>query len=315
LTKIVISEFMDEEAVAYLAASHDVQFDPTLVDSPPRLAMASMNADALIVRNRTRVDSSLITRARRLRCVGRLGVGLDNIDTKACRSRAIDVFAATGANDVAVAEYVLGTMLVLLRRAYGATQAVMAGTWPRLALIGREAHGRRIGLVGFGATAREIAKRAAAFGMEVQAFDPHLPSFHEAWKLAAYVDLTTLLATSDVVSVHVPLTDATCNLIGRKEFAQMRRDAIFINTARGGVVEETALADALLEKRIAGAAMDVFEEEPLPAAQGRIFASLDNLILTPHIAGLTEESNVRVSWMVARRIAEALSHPIQVATQ
>jgi (S)-sulfolactate dehydrogenase len=303
---IVISEFMDEAAVEHLKRTYDVHFDPTLVEFPDRLPDAVSSASALIVRNRTQVTSALLGAGQRLRCIGRLGVGLDNIDVATCRERDIQVLPATGANDVSVAEYVVGTMLSLLRGAYGCSEEVASGGWPRLRMIGCEAAGRRMGLIGLGATACEVVKRALAFGMTAQAYDPFLPADAPAWNSVDRVDLDAIFADSDVITIHVPLTAQTRAMVGRTAFRAMKKSAIFINASRGGVVDEPALAEALTENRIAGAAVDVFEKEPLSAADGHRFAGLKNVILTPHIAGLTEESNVRVSWLVARKVDETL---------
>lgn len=311
MPKVVISEFMDEAAIAQELAGFDTLYDPGLVDRPEDLVAAIRDADALIVRNRTQVRGGLIAAAPDLKVVGRLGVGLDNIDVAACAARAIAVHPATGANDGAVAEYVIGTAMLLLRGAYGATARVAAGTWPRNALMGREIAGKRLGLVGFGAIARETARRAAALGMDLAAHDPFLPPGDPAWSPGygpvANRGLDDLIAESDVLSLHVPLTDATRGLIGADAIARMRKGAILINAARGGVVDEAAVAAALRAGHLGGAALDVFEREPLDAEAGAAFGGVPNLILTPHIAGVTVESNVRVSAVTARAVRRHLT--------
>ncbi len=299
MADIVITEFMDEAAVARLKARFDTLYDPALVDRPDDLRAAVADARALIVRNRTQVRGALLSAGTRLACIGRLGVGLDNIDVEACRARGIAVYPATGANDLSVAEYVMAAAMTLLRGAFFASADVAGGAWPRQRLIGRELAGRTMGLVGLGAIAREVAWRAQAFGMNVVAYDPMLMADHPAWQLARNVSLDGLLTLSDVVSLHVPLTEATRAMIGAGQIAAMKPEAILINAARGGVVDEAALAVALREKRLGGAALDVFAEEPLSAADGERFRGIDNLILTPHVAGVTVESNVRVSELIA----------------
>jgi (S)-sulfolactate dehydrogenase len=169
MTDIVVSEFMDEAAVDELRREFQVRYDPTLVNQPAELERLAADARALIVRNRTQIRGPLLTAARRLEVVGRLGVGLDNIDVTACEARGIAVLPATGANETAVAEYVIAVALVLLRGAYGATPAMLDGLWPRQELIGREARGRLMGLVGLGGIARQVASRANALGMRVSA--------------------------------------------------------------------------------------------------------------------------------------------------
>ncbi len=306
MPEVVISEFMDQGAVDALAARFDTLYDPALVDDPAALSAAVKDARALIVRNRTQVRGDLLAAGAGLTCVGRLGVGLDNIDLPACRERGIEVIPATGANNAAVAEYVITAALMLWRGAWLASARVAAGEWPRQALMGREAGGKVLGLVGFGGIARETAERAVALGMQVIAFDPHLPQGDPAWAGAESVDLNALFSRADAVSLHVPLTDETRHMADAARLAQMKPGAVLINAARGGVVDEDALAAALRAGQIAGAALDVFETEPLTAEAGAKFEGL-NVLLTPHIAGVTEESNVRVSAMIAERVASHLA--------
>ncbi|MBN8534071.1 MAG: hydroxyacid dehydrogenase [Rhizobiales bacterium] len=306
MTDIIITEFMDEVAVASLSARHVTLYDPKLVDDPARLALLLPEARALIVRNRTQVRGALLEAGRKLEVVGRLGVGLDNIDVPACTENGIAVIPATGANDLSVAEWVIASAMLLLRGAYHSTPEVIAGAWPRNKLMGRELSGRIMGLVGFGSIAREVAKRARALGMDVMAHDPFVADHDPAWSLARPHGLEPLLREADVISLHVPLTEATRNMIDALRISRMRPDAIILNASRGGVIDEHALAAALKKGRLAGAALDVFEEEPLNAAQGAVFAGCPNLILTPHIAGVTIESNIRVSNLIAAKVLEHL---------
>jgi len=306
MADIVITEFMDEGVIAERMAGRDVLYDPKLVDRPEALRAALADARALIVRNRTQVRGALLAAAPRLLVVGRLGVGLDNIDLEACKARGIAVHPATGANDVAVAEYVVTAALLMLRGAWFATDRLLAGEWPRMALIGREVHGERLGLVGLGAIARETASRARALGLRIAAFDPLLAPDHPAWQGVERLELDALLAASDVVSLHVPLTAATRNMVDARALALMKPGAVLVNAARGGVVDEAALVDALRARRLGGAVLDVFESEPLDAAQGARFAGVPNLVLTPHIAGVTEQSNLRVSIVTAESVLRSL---------
>lgn len=306
MADIVIAEFMDEAAIAAQLAGRDVLYDAKLVDQPDRLHAALGDARAIVVRNRTQVRGALLAAAPRLKVVGRLGVGLDNIDMDACHARGIAVFPATGANDVAVAEYVVASALILVRGAYASAASVAAGQWPRNALIGGEVMGRILGLIGYGAIARETAARARALGMRISAYDPHLPPESPHWSGVERRSLEALLAVADVVSLHVPLTAQTRRMIDVAALARMKASAVLINAARGGIVDEEALAAALRDKRIAGAALDVFDEEPLSAASGARFAGLPNVILTPHIAGVTDESNVRVSHVTLNTVVKAL---------
>ena len=306
MAEIVISEFMDDAAVAQLAARADTLYARDLVDRPDDLRAALADARALIVRNRTKVDAALLDAAPKVTCVGRLGVGLDNIDLDACRKRGVTVYPATGANDDAVAEYVVVTAMILLRPAFLGSTAVAAGDWPRDRAIGREIAGKRAGLIGFGRTARKTAVRLAALGMEIFAHDPVLKDTEIAAAGAKSISLMDLLASSDVVTLHIPLTEATRNLIDTKALAVMKRSAVLVNAARGGVLDEAALASALKAGSLAGAALDVFSREPLDAAAASVFRDVPNLILTPHIAGVTTESNVRVSDLIATIIIREL---------
>ncbi|MFD4838024.1 hydroxyacid dehydrogenase [Achromobacter sp. NPDC058515] len=306
--RVLISEFMDAPAVDALRQRFDVRYAPDMVEQRGALLEAAGDADALIVRNRSQVNAELLAAAPRLRAVGRLGVGLDNIDLPGCAARGIQVVPATGANARAVAEYVIGTMLALLRGAYAATPDVAAGRWPRAALSqGLEAQGRTLGVVGFGGIGRLAAQLARGLGMRVVGSDAALPPGHPAWEEtgAAPLSLDALLAQADAVTLHVPLTADTRHLLDAARIGRMRPGAILINTSRGGIVDEAALAAALASGRLRGAALDVFEQEPLPA--GSPLANAPNLILTPHIAGLTQEANTRVSDMVAAGVTIALT--------
>ena len=307
-SRIVISEFMDAPAVDKLRERFDVDYRPRLVDDHPALEEALRWADAWIVRNRTPVRGRLLAAAAGVKVIGRLGAGVDNIDLEACEKRGIAVIPATGANAESVAEYVITAALGGLRGAYYSSRAVEAGTWPRQMLSqGREAAGKVMGIIGLGSIGRLTARKAAALGMRVIAHDAKLPPDAEAWRdvEAPPRSLDALLAESDVVSLHVPLTPETRGLLDRGRLARMKRDAVLINTARGGLVDEAALAAMLREGRLGGAALDVFEHEPLPA--GSALVGAPRLLLTPHIAGVTVESNERVSAFIAERVAAALS--------
>ncbi len=304
---IVITEFMDQSAVDGLSAQFSVLYSPDLVDRPKELKEVLIDARAIIVRNRTQVRQELLHQAPNLRVVGRLGVGLDNIDIPACEQHGATVYPATGANDIAVAEYVVGTAMILARRAYGVTDQVVDGSWPRQNCIGREIQGQVMGLIGCGGIARETAKRAKALGMNVIAHDPNVTADDDVW---THIDraesIDELLGTADVISLHVPLTDGTRNLLNAEALSKVKQGSLLINTARGGIVDEAALVEAMKSGRVGGAALDVFADEPVGEETGRKFAGISNLLLTPHIAGVTEQSNGRVSSMIAEVVAKHL---------
>jgi (S)-sulfolactate dehydrogenase len=311
MSRIVITEFMDERAVARLRAVHDVVYDPALVDDAARLEQEEAQADALIVRNRTQVRGALLQvliAAGRCRVVGRLGVGLDNIDVEACAAHGIQVIPATGANAQSVAEYAVGTAMLLLRGAYASTADVAAGRWPRQALSnGREVGGRTLGLVGFGAIGQATARLAQGLGMAVIAHDAMMDADHPAFAAMGVrcAGLDEVLRMADVVSLHVPLLPSTRGLLDAARLQAMKPGAVLINTSRGGIVDEPALAAALRAGHLGGAALDVFDVEPLPPSPH--FQDCPNLLLTPHIAGVTVESNERVSSLIAERVLEALA--------
>ena len=308
MLKILISEFMDEAAVASLRADFTTIYDATLVDRPDEMIAKLHDVDALIVRNKTQVNVQLLAAAPILKVVGRLGVGLDNIDMAACKARGVEVIPATGANALAVAEYVIATAMLLLRGSFGSTATVAAGQWPRSVLSnGREINGKTIGIVGFGGIGQLTAQLAQGLGMRVVAHDPMIAAAAPLWKETGVTcrTLDEVIAVSDVLTLHIPLTPETRNLISAARLALMKADAVLINSARGGIIDETALATALREKRLGGAALDVFDDEPLKG--GSPLAGCPNLFLTPHIAGVTTESNTRVSSMIAQRVAAYLA--------
>ena len=307
MARIVITEFMDLPAVAQLRGAHDVLYDPTLVDDPARLHAQAATADAIVVRNRTQVRGELLAALKRCTVVGRLGVGLDNIDVPACETRGVRVIPAIGANALSVAEYVVATSMLLLRGAYQSTADVAGGQWPRTPLSnGRELAGKTLGVVGFGSIGQLTARLAKALGMRVVAFDAMMDHGHAAFAETgvAFQGLAELLAQADVVSLHLPLVESTRNLFDARRIAAMKPGAVLINTARGGIVDEPALAEALRSGKLGGAAIDVFATEPLPAQPH--FQGCPNLVLTPHVAGVTRESNERVSSMIAQKVLEAL---------
>lgn len=306
MVDIVISEFMDEQAVESLQSDFSVHYDPTLVDQPDQLLALARSARALIVRNRTQVRGDLLSAASDLQVVGRLGVGLDNIDMQACGSASVQVCPATGANSESVAEYVVAGMLMLLRGAYHANASMVAGEWPRTQLSGQEVNRRHLGLIGFGGISRLVARKAKALDMTVSAYDPMISNDDPVWIEAGVepVSLEQLLAQADAVSLHVPLVENTKHLINSGSIAKMKPGAVLINSARGGVVDDAALAAALTKGLLRGAMLDVFENEPM--TNENPFHGVPNLILTPHIAGVTEESNVRVSSVTAANVRRVL---------
>ena len=258
-------------------------------------------SDALIVRSRTRVTSDLLDRAGRLRLVARAGIGVDNIDVEAASRRGVLVINAPQGNVRSTAEHTVGLIFALARLVVAADAAVRNGRW-KSGYEGTQIAGKRLGIVGMGKVGRQVASMARGLDMEVVAFDPYLSA--EDWRdlFVQQLDLETLLVTSDFVTVHVPMMEGTRGLIGSRELAGMKQGSYLINCARGGIVDEAPLIDVLSGGHLAGAALDVFLDEPVPA--GSPLLTAPNLILTPHVAASTREAQVQVSTEVAAQVLD-----------
>lgn len=285
----------------------DEHFDVRRIhdSSSEEFAVALPDAHGLIVRSVTRVDAPMIERARSLRVIGRAGVGVDNIDLIAASRRGIAVFNAPGGNTIAAAELTMALMLSVVRKVTAADRSVRAGEWDRSRFRGVELHDRTLGIIGAGRIGSEVTLRAEAFGMNVILFDPYIPKERAGELGAQPVDLDELLGVSDVISLHVPLTEETRNLIDASALKRMKGKAFLINASRGGVIVEADLAEALNNDVIAGAALDVFESEPLSANSP--LRQAKNLVLTPHLGASTKEAQVGVAREVARAIHRALT--------
>lgn len=301
--KIVIPESILPESIARLGAAHDVVYDPSLVNDSARLATVARDADAIIVRRLTQVRGELLEAMPRVKAVGRLGVGLDNIDVATCRARGIEVIPAIGANARSVAEYVVAVAMLLVRGAYFSTQEVVAGQWPKAQLDrGREIMGLTLGVVGFGSIGRTTAALAQRLGMRVVAADSGAAT--AAHGDVEMMPLAELLGLSDVVTLHLPLTEQSTGLFDARTIASLKPGAVLINAARGGIVDDGALVEALRRGHLGGAAIDAFQNEPLGPSP--MYADTPNLILTPHIAGVTQDSERRVNQVVVDKVLAVL---------
>jgi len=303
MSVIFISEFISSQALETLKSRHTVIYEPEAYQNPDKMAVNLVSADAWIVRNLTKVNAALINSAKQLKVVGRLGVGLENIDLPACSNKNITVIPATGANALSVAEYVLGTSMALMRSYASATQETLAGTWPRPTYSKcHEIAGKIIGIVGFGSIGRVVAEKALALGLQCIAHDPLIKesSISISGVSVPMQSIQDVLKNSQIISLHLPLLPETKGLFDGAMLDQMQKGAYLINTARGGIVDERALVERLKSGQLGGAALDVFNNEP--AKDLSHFMGVPNLILTPHIAGVTEESNQRVSNMIAREV-------------
>ena len=260
--------------------------------------------DAIIVRSATKVRKELIDAAKNLKVIGRAGVGLDNIDVEYARSKGIKVINTPGATSISVAELTIGLILAVMRKIAYADRETRKGAWPKKKCKGIEMYGKTMGIVGIGRIGREVAKRAKAFGMRVIYYDVYRPSEEQERELGVeYRELEELLSEADVVSLHLPLTPETKHLINGERIAKMKDGAILINAARGGIVDEEALYEALKSGKLYGAALDVYENEPL--RESKLF-ELDNVVLTPHIGAQAKEGQTRAGVEIAEKIAEEL---------
>ncbi|HUP19192.1 MAG TPA: phosphoglycerate dehydrogenase [Gemmatimonadota bacterium] len=301
--RVLVSDPLSEAGLARLAAEPDVDVEaPGTMERDVFLA-ALPRADALIVRSGTVVDAEAIERAARLRVIGRAGVGLDNVDVDAATSRGILVMNTPGANATATAEHAWALLLALARRVAAADASVRRGEWDRKAFTGVQLARRVLGVIGLGRVGRRVAALGRGFGMEVLAFDPYLSGEAAAELGVEPVELDALLDRADVVTLHAPLTEATRGLIGPAEIARMRPGALLVNCARGGLLDEAALAEALADGRLGGAALDVFETEP-PGASPLL--DLPNVVVTPHLGASTVEAQRDVSVQVAEQVVDAL---------
>ena len=306
-TSILISEFISPQALQFLREKHEVIYDPELYKEPLKIKESIKSVQGFIVRNLTQVNEDILSAAPDLKVVGRLGVGLENIQLPACAQRNIKVIPATGANAQSVAEYVIGSVIALSRRFQEATQITLEGKWPRPQFSGQpECFGKNMGIIGFGSIGRVLAQKANAIGLHCIAYDPFITESEVKMNgfTVPMLPLADLLEKSDYVSLHLPLSPETKNLFNAAMLDLMKGGAIIINTARGGILDEHALAERLRSGRIGGAAIDVFSAEP--AKDLSHFANITNLILTPHIAGITEESNERVSQLIANEVSNYL---------
>lgn len=299
--KVLVTDGLEEEALARLRTHHEVD---VLEASPQDLLAIIGGYDALIVRSRTKVTADHIAAAASLKVIARAGVGVDNIDVAAATARKIPVVNAPAASTISVAELAVAHMLALARRIPQAHASVKAGRWERKAFLGSELYGKTLGLVGSGRIGAEVATRAHAFGMRVIAYDPYLTPAVAAERGVGLTDLESLLLESDVVSIHAALTEETRGLIGEKQIALLKRSAFLVNCARGEIVDEAALAAALAEGRIAGAALDVFGKEP---PVGSPILAVEPTSLTPHIAASTREAQVRVGESVVDDVLRILA--------
>jgi D-3-phosphoglycerate dehydrogenase len=300
--RILVAEAIAPEGVEALRGSHEVDVRTELTPDDLRVAIAGY--DALVVRSQVKVDASLIAAGERLQVIGRAGVGVDNVDVDAATRAGVTVVNAPTGNTIAAAEHSIALLLAVARRIAAADGSVRRGEWRRTAFQGVELRGRTLGIIGLGKIGMAIADRARGLEMDLLGADPYVTAEQAALRGVELVELDELLARSDAVTVHVPLTRATRGLIGARAIARMKPGAIVLNVARGGIIDEAAVAKALEDGRLAGAGIDVFEHEP---PTGSPLLEAPNTVLTPHLGASTAEAQVAVAIEVAEQVLDVLA--------
>ena len=303
--RLFVTDEIDREGVDLLRAepSFDVDEVPTLPAA--EVARRIGDYDAFVGRSATKLPATILKQGTKLRVIGRAGVGTDNIDIPAATELGIAIINAPAGNTIAVAELFFGALIGLVRHLPRAASSMREGRWDRSDLLGTELRGRSLGIIGLGRIGSEVAQRARAFGMNLSAYDPYVTDERfDLLRVARAKTLHDLLGSSDVITIHTPLTSETKGLIGSSELALLQPQAIVANLARGGIVVEAALADALENGRVGGAILDVFSEEPLPSSSR--LRQLDNVILTPHLGASTAEGQRNVAVDVCSAVRDAL---------
>jgi len=298
---ILVTDGLDADALSTLRRVHEVHAEEA---DPARLLELITGADALIVRGRTKVTKEVLARAAKLKVIGRSGVGTDNIDLEAATSRKVLVVNAPTSSTTSVAELAIGHMISLYRHLPVSDRGVREGRWEKSGLEGRELGGKVLGLLGSGRIGAEVARRAFAFGMSALAYDPYLKPEDAVRIGIRLVEKERLFQEADVLSIHAALTPETRSLVGRKELSLMKRTAVLINCARGEIVDEDALAEALKAGTISGAAVDVFAKEPPKHSP---LLSAPNVVFTPHLGASTREAQARAGAIIAEQVLTALA--------
>ena len=304
MIKILITEFMNQSAIDLLNKKFDIIYDNKLWNKEKLLEKNIQEVDCIVVRNKTQLNSSVLLKAKKLKFIGRLGVGLDNIDTNFSKLKNIKVQIATGMNADSVAEYVINCSLSLLRKLPNLNTKTLKGEWPRTTISSNELQGKTLGIIGFGLIGRKVANLATAFGVNILAYDPYLNQNDFEKNIIKLTTLEKIFSMADIISIHLPLSENTLNLINQNSFLKMKNKPLIINSSRGGIINEEDLLDAYFKKHISGFAIDVYQNEPVEKNFLNKIKPDMNCILTPHIAGITEESNERVSKFIADKIID-----------
>ena len=304
MINILITEFIDPEALKILSKDFNVIYKKDIWENSDYLKKEINKFDGIIVRNKTNLNQSILEKAANLKYIGRLGVGLDNIDTEYCKKNNIFVQPATGMNADSVAEYVISSSLSLLKKTKLINEKTQSGQWPRTSITTNELRGKILGLIGFGDIAKKVLKLINAFEVTTIAFDPFITSQEMEEHNVKKVTFENILSLADIISIHVPLNNETKYLFDKKTFQKMNNKPIIINSSRGGIINETDILEAYKNNYISGFALDVYEHEPVNKIFLKNITNDMNCILSPHIAGVTEESNTRVSEFIMNKTNE-----------
>ena len=304
MINILITEFIDPEALKILSKDFNVIYKKDIWENSDYLKKEINKFDGIIVRNKTNLNQSILEKAANLKYIGRLGVGLDNIDTEYCKKNNIFVQPATGMNADSVAEYVISSSLSLLKKTKLINEKTQSGQWPRTSITTNELKGKILGLIGFGDIAKKVLKLINAFEVTTIAFDPFITSQEMEEHNVKKVTFENILSLADIISIHVPLNNETKYLFDKKIFQKMNKKPIIINSSRGGIINEIDLLEAYKNNYISGFALDVYEHEPVNKIFLKNITNDMNCILSPHIAGVTEESNTRVSEFIMNKTNE-----------
>ena len=295
--KVLIAYQINENGIDELKDVAEVVTNFTI--SPEELIKEIEDFDAIIVRSRTKVTREVIEAAKKLKIIARAGVGVDNVDVQAATERGVMVINAPESTSITVAEHTMGLILALSRKISIADSSVKAGKWEKSKFMGIELNGKTLGVIGMGRIGSQVVTRSKAFGMETIVYDPYITEKSASELGVTVVDLETLIKESDVMTIHVPLTPETKHLIAKPQFDMMKENAFIINCARGGIINEDDLYEALSSNKIRGAGLDVFEKEPPTMSK---LCTLDNIVLTPHIAASTSEAQRDAAIIVANEI-------------
>jgi len=304
MIKVFISDPLAQEGIDILKSNKEFQVDARPKLPVDELKKAVKDAEVLIVRSETKVTKEIIEAAEKLKIIGRAGVGVDNVDVETASKRGIIVMNAPSGNTISTAEHTMSMILALSRNIPQANATLKSKVWDRKKFMGVELYGKTLGIIGLGRIGQAVAKRSASFGMKIIAYDPFLSAERAKELQVELADLNRLYKESDYITVHTPLSDETKHLISDKQIAMMKDGVRLINCARGGIIDEAALLKGLESKKVAGAALDVFEKEP-PLESPLL--NMDNVVVTPHLGAATEEAQINVAIDIAKQVIDALT--------